>query len=314
MKRNGNAEEYYESVTKRLCTLHPKPAPVCPWLFNSGDQFNIVRNTEIFALTDRCLHPVGNVILYNHPYVVQTTWLDGKPNGLCIVVNPNDKSIVRVYTLEDGKVKEVVHTGELNNKDIDMTHDGGRWSGNCSGNTPCGWGAYYDGNNMKLYEGFGYMNYYVCYGSFYSNQNGTMRCEYQGMHCFGDKMGGRCTDVLTRRCNEWLNNGLISQPDRSNDLYQVLKSGTRIQKILVDYGSTYGQSGMIYQQLCNMSTISFSYLLSLEELSITMQSPNVKEEFAVSHCYRLKHLVIGQGSFDSVSTCLLSSRVISVVG
>lgn len=314
MKRNGNAEELYESVAKRLCTPHPKPAPVCPWLFNSGYKFNIASNTEIFALTDRCLHPEGNVILFNDPYVVQTTWVNGKPNGRCIVVDPTNKLIVGIYMLEDGKVKEVVHIGEPNDKDIDITHDGGRWSGRCSGNTPCGWGVYYDGNNVKLYEGFGYMYDYVCYGSFYSNQNGVMRCEYQGMHCFGGKMGGKIVDKSTGRCYEWLNNELISQPDNSNNLYQVLKSGTRVQKIQIDYDSTCGQSGMIYQQLYNMSAISFSYLLSLEELSITMQSPNVKEEFTVSHCYKLKHLAIGQNSFDSVSTCVLSSRVIRVVG
>lgn len=86
---------------------------------------------------------------------------------LLIIANKKTKSFVSVslYSKEKG-----IESAPLRNTChgvIDLSDNGERWEGDILDGYPCGWGRFFNADNMLCYEGFRYKEYTVCYGTGY---------------------------------------------------------------------------------------------------------------------------------------------------
>ena len=96
-----------------------------------------------------------------------------------VEVNVDSHALLRVNGEE---VKGIEHAQML-----DLSDDGERWEGDVLNNQPGGWGALYDNEGEKKYEGFMIGEVNVCYGTWYYSD--IQKVEYEGEWCEGKRWG-----------------------------------------------------------------------------------------------------------------------------
>ena len=50
---------------------------------------------------------------------------------------------------------------------LSNVYTGERWEGDCIDEAPCGWGDFYNSDNIVIYSGFRYGDKNICYGTYF---------------------------------------------------------------------------------------------------------------------------------------------------
>ena len=300
----ASAEECSENFNKRICRKDLLSTPEKEWMFETGMKFTIPDNAEEFAQINDSLLPFGKSILNKESIVAQVNWENGVLNGLCVVADIEKQVIICVYILNYGYVADKLIIGELEDRIVDLSPKGNRWEGSTLDGNPFGWGMYYDENGDLRYEGFRYIDKNVCYGEYYTGEGSDIISEYKGYHNIGEMMGLVKTKQI--RENEWLCNKPIDFDVDPSDILQVMKTGTRMRKFIINNNIPYGARGPDYQCTHCMDVFTISYFSALEELSITLHIQGVLRCVNICNCKSLRYLYIGAKSFHNCTSCLIS--------
>ena len=117
-------------------------------------------------------------------------WEDGVVhgvNGILIECSGRGMFIVDKDSRELLQVNGEDVSGIEHKQVLDLSDEGERWEGDVLHKEPYGWGALYDGENRRTYEGFRIGELNVCYGTRYYADIGVI--EYDGEWCDGKRWG-----------------------------------------------------------------------------------------------------------------------------
>lgn len=132
---------------------------------------------------------------------------------IVVVGNRKTKQLLQVWILSKDKGAVSVPLQNTYNSIIDLSENGERWEGEVVDDYPCGWGCFYNADNVLCYEGFRYKEDTVCYGtSFFVDVVPKTKC-YEGMLSFSLRCG-RGTEFDRRSevvyDGYWMNNRRVT--------------------------------------------------------------------------------------------------------
>lgn len=303
------------------------------WYFQVGDKVQVSLD-HAFVSFNSNLQPHGHCIVAKYPFIVQMSWKDGIVHGQIVVANLRTQSLLGVYIVNRGIVVHSKDMSSLSEEILDNCNTGERWDGTVCGDSPCGWGCFYDENNQLVYEGFRLSSCDVCYGVYYHSPLGTQIVFYEGMIYNGKHFGmGR---FFNRRGEkeyegEWINDSnLFSESCRlmpedreltnltslTNQIDFDSYSGAhfhsiqfqniwRLKQIIIgDYCMISSESGTNQNPL----SLSLIDLPNLHLLQIGNNSLTKYNEFSISRCPQLDHIVVGNTAFVNCSRFSIESR------
>lgn len=216
--------------------------------------------TGVYASFDHSFSICGMGIIIDEPYVIQVQWNNSMVNGLVFVANKDTNHFVGVYDVENNTIIEKKDLHACDFKILSLSSLGERWEGECFGDTPCGWGCFYDENNCLCYQGFRYEDKAVCYGTtYYPSVSGNL-IEYSGTFCNSVYYGvGSLFDrkgVLLNQ-GEWIDGNAANRYDMTVTPTQYCTSNSLINKLVfADYSG------------CYLNSLRLSYMWLLTSISI----------------------------------------------
>lgn len=255
-----------------------------------GSTIQICYDWDIFAACD-AFHLNGpGVILIGEDMIATCQWKEGKLNGEFLL--SRNYSVIGLYELRDNVV---INSKNLDNcafEIVDLSFEGNRWEGVTLEGKPCGYGEYYNSQNVLTYKGIMIDDQYMCYGIHYFEDTGNV--SYEGMYYNGKRWGkGIQYDRLgsTVFCGVW-----IADQQTSNVLYakrsdQLSSVHTQLERITID---------IIYGNIESRLSIS-NYFGHLEYLTFGPNSLLSVSHLQIGYLIKLKSVKFGESSFNSLN-------------
>ena len=275
-----------------------------------------------------------------HPCIVSLNRHDGLVLHEC--VTPLDKSLLlsvceQYVAVVDVKKKKLLRFNDvdlskvIHKETLDLSVDGDRWEGDVLNNNPCGWGALYDKENHKVYEGFWVDDAPVCYGCFFHPF--VEKKEYVGGICNGLRCGKgtqydlngdviydgewihneRCTeDVITVSPGNEIVHNYVVELTVCDDCYNS-EEFTVLDLYSFPFLKTLTVGNKCFQSVTSMSVYGLSKLESLhigEECFFNCKEGernNYNNCLCIKDCPRLKVIVVGPFSFSSYTNCIIEN-------
>ena len=228
---------------------------------------------------------------------------------LLIIANKKTKSFVSVslYSKEKG-----IESAPLRNTChgvIDLSDNGERWEGDILDGYPCGWGRFFNADNMLCYEGFRYKEYTVCYGTGYFPDVFPETKEYCGMISFGLRCG---KGTQYNRTGAAIYTGYWMSNKRLADNTVVVPPNTATQLFHNSLMNGFVVQEHSYPHLRAFSLSHYPFLETVEIASYCFYNEDVMPPvthapFALSCCEALREVSIDGFSFSVFSSFSLTS-------
>lgn len=188
-KRNNPAECVCEVYNKQLC-INNKNTPFIrkKYSYKVGDTLQLP-SCSLFGFYDNNFMLNSESIAIDNDYVLYLEWKNNQVNGIVIVANTQQKKFIGVYKVENNVVLACGDTSLISRGILSNIDTGERWEGDCFEDAPCGWGEFYNSDNIVIYTGFRYGDKNICYGTYFYPEFSKIKIQFNGFHSNGNLYG-----------------------------------------------------------------------------------------------------------------------------
>ena len=221
---------------------------------------------------------------------------------IMVIASLTTKSFWNISYYAHGKLIKTIPLSNVEEDCIDLSESGQRWEGQAYEKKPCGWGSYYNEENILVYRGFAFQDNWIGYGIEYWNDIQQPIPKYDGSFCFGMKFGkGKVYDrkgkYLGKRGylnDEVCENIVITVPNQTIDtlFHNTLMSVFIIGDECYPHHSSFILSGYPYLTTVRIGNNCYT------------TSEHKHCRFCITNCNLLKRVEIGDDSFSFFDSCI----------
>ena len=303
-KRNNSAECVDEVVSKQI-HIDNKSTPSIrkKYSYKVGDTLQLA-SCSLYGFYDNNFVLNDETIAIDNDYVLYLEWKNNQVNGTVIVANIQQKKYTGIYKVENNIILACGDTSLIHHDILSNVYTGERWEGDCIDEAPCGWGDFYNSDNVEIYSGFRYGDKNICYGTYFYPDILNGKIQFNGFHSNGNLYGyGRRYDKNERLIGEgsWINGHYITFQDIEITPTSVTTGNTLMNSLVFkDRSGPY------------LHSLQFAHLPELTQFIVgdyCMLSLGCGEDLSL--CFKnspkLKVIRIGYSSFAFYSRFLLQS-------
>ena len=236
---------------------------------------------------------------------------------IVVVGNRRIKRLLQVWILSKDKGAVSVPLQNTYNSIIDLSENGERWEGEVVDDYPCGWGCFYNADNVLCYEGFRYKEDTVCYGtSFFADVVPKTKC-YEGMLSFSLRCG-RGTEFDRRSevvyDGYWMNNRRMTDNEvvvPANTLDQLFHN-TMMKRFVLEEGCyprfhsfTLTHFPLLKEVLVGLHCFNPMLPNDDSQSIASADAPLTDSRFYIAFCSALESITIDGDSFFSFASFVL---------